>query len=118
SELTSVATVMTSRASIELAARRSASSERSARQTFMPRLAKRCAAARPMPLAAPVMTATRPRASAGWTGMATPWVGLAISLADYGVGLPSVDAGGKEPENWADAPAPQQRIHDARGGQE
>ena len=38
--------------------------------TFMPRAAKRLAAARPMPLAPPVMTALRPEASAEWSGMA------------------------------------------------
>src|SRR3954447_10925027 len=53
------------------AAASSAAPGRSARQRLRPRAAKLLAAARPMPLAAPVMTAVRPAAMAGWSaGMA------------------------------------------------
>src|SRR5260370_9499299 len=52
------------------AAASSAAPGRSARQRLRPRAAKLLAAARPMPLAAPVMTALRPAARAGWSVMA------------------------------------------------
>src|SRR6202045_3288696 len=57
---------MTVAPGISDAARSSASWVRSARQIFMPSEANRFAAARPMPLAPPVMTAARPSVKAGY----------------------------------------------------
>ena len=64
--LTSVRTAITSDDSAATSARAASSrSLTSARHTFMPSPAKRFAAASPMPLAPPVMTATLPAAIAG-----------------------------------------------------
>src|SRR5262249_46310960 len=54
-----------------LPARSSASSLRSARQILMPNAANRFAAARPIPLAPPVITAARLAINAGCCGMVT-----------------------------------------------
>ena len=71
-------------ATISAVALSSASPARSARQTFRPFAANRRAAARPMPLAAPVMTATRPAARAGWLLIAClPFRRLASSLITH-----------------------------------
>src|ERR1700759_4843929 len=60
---------MTAGPSMEAAARSSASALTSARHTRMPIAATFRAAARPMPLAPPVITAARPAVRAGWLVM-------------------------------------------------
>src|SRR5215469_1313121 len=80
--LTSVGIAMTAllppgeAAATSATAASSACCDRSARQTLSPMVAKRLAAARPIPLAAPVTTATRPAVNAGWVAiglLSTSW---------------------------------------------